>query len=262
MLNDLYEIGIGLKNELIGFLPLALLALLVLLVGYLLARLMKFITIRVLRYFSRLVNKRFEHIHLNQSVKVIGIIVFWFVMLLTFFVMSDILKFTLITTGIENLLQYSPNLIAAGLTVFIAFIVGKFLANLISSLGTKVGISYGNTLGRIIQYGVVAVAIIIAIDQIGIEIAFFINIIDITLAALLFGVALAFGLGARTSISNILATFYVRKMYKEGDMIKIGDIEGTITKIDATAVVIDTEQGRCNVPAKEFSERNSLLLKK
>ena len=262
MLNELYEIGITLKGQLLELLPHAIMALLVLIIGYLLARLMKFLVIRLLRHISQLVNNRFEQIHLNKSAKTIGIIVFWFVMLFTFLIMSDVLKFTFITRGIKSLLQYSPNLLAAGFTIFIAYVVGKFLANLITSFSAKNGISYGQTLGRIIQYGIVAIAVIIAIDQIGIEIGFFINIIDIILGALLFGAALAFGLGARTSMSNILATFYVRKMYKEGDEIRIGDVEGMITKIDTTAVVLDTEYGQYTIPSKEFNERKSLLLKK
>ena len=262
MLKELYEISMTLKSQLWEFLPQAMMALLVLIIGYILARILKFLVIKLLRHFSQLVNSRFEQIQLIQSAKIIGIVVFWFVMLFTILLMSDILKFTFITTGIKSLLQYSPNLIAAGLTVFIAYIVGKFLANLIASVSIKMGISYGQTLGRIIQYGIVFIAIIIAIDQIGIEIAFFINIINIILAALLFGAALAFGLGAKTSISNILATFYIRKRYKEGDEIRIGDVEGKITKIDTTSVVLDTENGQCNIPAKEFNEGNSLLLKK
>jgi small-conductance mechanosensitive channel len=87
-----------------------------------------------------------------------------------------------------------------------------------------------------------------------------INIIDIGFAALLFGAALAFGLGAKTAVSNILATFYVRKMYKVGDQVKIDDIQGKIAKIDDTSVVIDTQAGQVIVPAKNFSESKSFLI--
>ncbi|NJC27422.1 mechanosensitive ion channel family protein [Neolewinella antarctica] len=262
MLEELYEIGIALRVRLLEFLPQATMALIVLIIGYVLARLIEMLVIRSLRHTGRLVSRRFVQLNLSQYATVIGLIVFWFVILLTFLLVSDILKFTLITVGIKSLLQYLPNLLAAGFTVLLAYILGKFLANLVASVGTKVGVSYGLTLGRIIQYGIVIIGVIIAIDQIGIEIAFFINIINIILAALLFGAALAFGLGARTSISNILATFYVRKMYKEGDEIRIGDLEGKITKIDTTAVVLETKLGQCNVPAKAFNESTSLLLKK
>lgn len=262
MLEELNQIALLLRVQLLELLPRVLMALLVLVVGYFVARFTKFLVIKLIRYVSQVANRRLGQMHLDRSSSVIGVVVFWFVMLITLLVMSDILRFTLITTGIKSLLEYSPNIIAACLIVLIAYIAGKFLSNLIASLSTKVGVSYGQTLGRIVQYGIVFIAITIAIDQIGIEIDFLINLIDIVLAALLFGAALAFGLGARTAISNILAAFYVRKMYKEGDEIRIGDVQGTITKIEATAVVLETELGQCSIPAKEFNERTSLLLKK
>lgn len=262
MLEELYKIGLSLQERLLEYLPLVLMALLVLALGYLLARLTKFLVMKLLRYASQLINRRFKQIHLEESVKVAGIVVFWLVMLLTILIISDILRLTIITTGLKSLLEYSPNLLAAGSIIFIAYLIGNFLAGLIASVSLKVGISYGRTLGRIVQYGIVAIAITIAVDQIGVEIDFFIDIIDIILAALLFGAALAFGLGARASISNILASFYVRKMYKEGDEISIGDVKGKIVKIDATAVILDTEAGQCSIPAKTFNEHNSLLLKK
>lgn len=262
MLQELYEISIRLKDELLEFLPRALLALGVLIVGYLLARLMKYLVIKLVRRVSRLVNNRSVQNNLDHSAAIFGIVIFWFVILFTILLMSEVLEFTIVTTGIESLLQYSPNLLAAGLTIFVAYIFGKFVANLIASVSARVGIAYGRTLGRIVQYAILGIAIVIAIDQVGIDNTIVISIINIVLAALLFGAALAFALGAKDSISNIVAAFYVRKMYKEGDEIRIGEVEGRITKFDATAVVLDTEHGQCVIPAKEFNERNSFLLRK
>lgn len=49
-------------------------------------------------------------------------------------------------------------------------------------------------------------------------------------------------------------------MYKVGDNIKIHDIEGHISKIDATTVLIDTTTGQVVVPAKEFNEHKSVVI--
>ena len=261
-MEELNQISLGIKDGFLNLLPKLIIALLVLGLGYLVARLVRLLVIKLLGYINQLIKRRFKDIDLTQPTALIGTTFFWLILLSTFFMIADILGLSVIKTWMDRILMYAPNLIAAILIILAAIILGKFISEFFQSAGKKLGLHYAATLGRIIQSFILITAIIIAIDQIGVEVTFLINIIDIVLAALLFGAALAFGLGARTSISNILATFYVRKMYKEGDHVKIGKIEGVVTRIDATMVVLDNEAGQSFIPAKEFSETKSFLIKK
>ena len=262
MIEELRNMTIVFKEQLLNLLPQLILSLLVLGIGYGLARLVKFMILRLVNYIVRSINQRFENINLNQSGAFLGIAFFWLVMLATIILISDILKLTFITRGFGVILRYSPNVLAAILTIFAGIILGKFIAKIISGLSTRVGFSNADTLGKIAQYLVLITAFVIAVDQLGIEVTVIINMLNIILAALLFGAAFAFALGAKTSISNILANYYIRKLYKIGDHVKIGEIDGTIKKIEGTVVVIETESGQYIIPAKEFNETKSLLVKK
>jgi small-conductance mechanosensitive channel len=82
------------------------------------------------------------------------------------------------------------------------------------------------------------------------------------ISALLFGAALAFGLGARTSISNILGAYYVKKSLNIGDKVEIGENKGVIVKIDDHAVSLETKTGILMIPAKDFNEMQVSLIKK
>ncbi|MGB3149026.1 MAG: mechanosensitive ion channel domain-containing protein [Maribacter sp.] len=177
-------------------------------------------------------------------------------------VITDILELTVLTNWFQSIIHYVPNILAAILIVFTAIILGNLVSDTLLSVGKRTGIKYSTTLVRIIRFVLLLLAIVIALDQIGIEIALLINIIDIVLAALLFGAALAFGLGARTSISNILACYYIRKRYKVGDEIQVGKTRGIIIKIDTTNIVMDNEIGQVTIPAKLFNETKSYLIKK
>ncbi len=261
-MDELYNTAISLKNQLLELLPQVIISLVVLGIGYIFARLIKFFILRLVRYVSRLINQRFEQINIDQSAPFIGLAFFWLVMLATFILISNILKLTILTKGLEIIFVYSPNVIAAILIVFVAIIFGKFISRTISTFGNQVGIQYGNTLGKIVQYLILLSAIIIAIDQLGIEVTFLISMMNITVASVFFAAAFAFGLGARTSVSNILASFYIRKMYKEGDYIRIGDVEGRIAKIESNVVRIDSELGQFFIPAKTFNESQSILINK
>jgi len=249
-------------NDFLALVPNILISLLVLGVGYLLAYLVKYLVKRFIGYVGKLVSRRFNNVDLGQAGTFIGMAFFWLIIFSSILLITDILGLTILTNWFESILKYVPNVLAAILIIFAAIIIGNFIAGLINSVGNRVGLNYNKTLGKVIQFIILFTAIIIAIDQVGIEITFLINIINIVLAALLFGAALAFGLGARTSISNILGAFYVRKMYKEGDEVQIGKIKGTITKIDQGNVILNSEEGQVAIPAKEFNETKSFLINK
>lgn len=258
-LNTIFQ---NIKNEFLELIPNILMSLVVLGLGYLIARLVKYFVIRLINYIGGLLKRRFKTINLRQAGSFIGAVFFWLIIFSSVLLITDILGLTVLTNWFENILQYVPNAIAAILIIFAAIIMGNFLYDLIESVSTRAGLEYSSTLGRIAQFFVLSMAIFIAIDQIGIEITFLINIIDIVLAAILFGGALAFGIGSKTSVSNILAAFYVRKTYKEGDDVEIGKIRGRILKINPTNVVLDNEKGEVTIPAKEFNERKSFLITK
>jgi hypothetical protein len=262
MLNDLNTILHSLKEGLLELIPNILISLVVFGIGYLLARLVKYLMTRLIRYLGTAISRRIRGVNLEEAATFIGIAFFWLILFSTVLLITDILGLRVLTTWFESILQYTPNLLAAILIIFAAVILGNFIATLVSNLGNKFGLEYGPTLGRIAQSIILFTAIVIAIDQIGIEVTFLINIIDIVLAALLFGAALAFGLGARDSVSNILASYYVRKMYKAGDYIQVGSVKGTIIKIDSTHVLLENESGQMSVPSKSFNRRNSFLISK
>lgn len=262
MLEELTKIATGFKDGFLHFIPKLIIASVVLGIGYLIARLVKFLVMRLVNQTSKLISKRIANIRLGEYAPLMGTTFFWIILLSTFLLITDILGLTLITDWVDSILKYTPNLIAAILIILVAVVLGKFTSDFISSAGKQLGLQYVVTLGTVAQYFIVITAIIVAIDQIGIEITFLTTLINIILALLLFGGALAFGIGAKTSVSNILANFYVRKMYKVGDLVKIGDVEGTISKIDNTIVVLDNESGQVSIPAKAFIETSSVLIKK
>jgi len=262
MIKELNTILGNLKNQFLELIPNILISLLILVIGYLVARLIRFLVIRLINYIGRVVSHKFKTVNLSQAGSFIGAAFFWLILFSTVLLITDILGLTVLTNWFETIIQYVPNLLAALFIIFAAIIIGNLISDFIISVSARLGLEYSKTLGRIARFLLLFVAIIIAMDQVGIKITFLIDIIEIILAFLLFGAALAFGLGARTSTSNILGSFYVRKSYKEGDEIQIGDVKGKIIKIDTTTVILDAENVQVSIPAKEFNETKSFLIKK
>lgn len=267
IIDDLSQLFLQFKENFFDYLPKLVFALVIILIGIAVARILQALVNRFVKNLDRLTSSkilknRLAHIRIERSTELVGKFVYWIIIALFLTAATEVLGLPIITTWLSGLVNYLPNILIAAVIVFMGIIGGRLLRDFITNASASAGISYSDVLGRIAQYTILIITILIAVDQVGIDIEILSGLIDIVLAAILFGAALAFGLGARTSISNILASYYLQNLYKEGQMIKIGDFEGRIIQISATAVLMDTADGRVSVPAKLFNEQISILLKR
>ena len=122
------------------------------------------------------------------------------------------------------------------------------------------GLTRGDLLGRAAQIAIVTAIGVAGVEQLGIDSQFLTVTLSVTMGAALGGAALAFALGARTEVSNIVAMHYVRKTYKVGQRVALGDVTGRVRELTTTAVVLETETERVHVPGKVFGEGISRLL--
>jgi len=266
LLKDLSTLFLQFKDSFFAFIPKLVFALIIVLIGIVIARLFKALVNRLIKNIDRLTSSkilknRLAQIRLDRSTQLVGKFVYWIIIVLFLTAATEVVGLPIITTWLSGLVNYLPNILIATVIIFLGIIGGRLLRDFITNASATAGLLYSDVLGRIVQYAILIITVLIAVDQIGIDIAILTGVIDIILAAILFGAALAFGLGARTSISNILAAYYLQNMYKEGQAIRIGDYEGRIIQITSTAVVLETKDGQALIPAKLFSELASIQLK-
>ena len=255
----------SLASQMIEFLPRLLLGLVVVVVGLLIARLVEKLVGKVILYLGSALNsrlrKRLISVDLQGSAKFVSKTVFWIIILLTTAVVTQIFGIPVLTAWLSGLLDYLPNILAAVIIIFSGIIIGRLLGDLMASAVARTGVTEGSQVRKIVHFIVLFIASVIAINQVGIDIQFLTNLVTIIVAALLFGASLAFGLGARTSVSNILGSYYLQKSYHEGNTVKIDNEEGVIIKITSTAVHLKTKNGEVIIPAKDFNEQTTTLIK-
>jgi len=267
LLEDLAELLVQIRENIFAILPNLLYAVIIVLIGVLVARLLQSVVNRFINNLHRLIpGKKWQtglkQIRPEHSGRLMGKIVYWTVIVFFLTAATEVLGLPIITSWLSGLGLYLPNILIAVVVVFLGIIGGRLLRDIITTATGTVALIYGNVLGRLAQYGIILITVMIAVEQVGINVGILTGVIDIILAAILFGAALAFGLGARTSVSNILASYYVQHRYREGQTLKIGDIQGRIIQITSTAVIIETTDGQVSVPAKKFSEDVSTMLKR
>lgn len=267
ILADIGRLFTQTREHLIVLIPKLIMALLILLTGFLIARLFRTLSSKLLIKIGDLLpatklQGNIKSERLDRYSGLVGNIIFWIVFFFFLTTATEVIGLPIMTAWLSNFIQYLPNVLAAVLIGFIGIIGGAIVRDLIVTAAGSADIASGQVLGKFAQAIILLVAMVVAIQQIGIDIAFLTGIVSIALAALLFGAALSFALGARTSISNILAGYYLNNQIAIGDRVSINGCEGRIIQITPTAVILESEDGLVNIPAKKFSEEISTLLKK
>jgi hypothetical protein len=250
-----------------GYLPSLLLAAGLLLVGWLVGSVLRAAAIRLLglveqRFWQK--TRRLVEVEAGterRASEIIGSFVFWAIFVLFLAAATDALGLPVLSIWLSGLSQFLPRLLLATLIVLAGVLAGRLSRDAITAAVTTGGLAFGQALGRGAQVAVVTAAVVTAVDQVGIDSGFFTSVMLIAAGTLLGGTALAFGLGARASAGNIIAVHYVRQRYEVGQAIRVGDVQGLITEIGTTEVVVDTGEALVQVPGHLFARQAAARLK-
>ncbi len=180
--------------------------------------------------------------------------VYWLVLVVFVLAAVQVLALPMLDAAAAALSGYLPNLITAAIVVAVGYLAGGVTRGAISRSARAWGVAYGDVVGRLVQAGVVLVSVIVAIDELGVDNTLLVVAAAVVLAATLGGAAIAFGLGARSAVDNLLAAHYVQRSFRPGLVVRIDGIEGRIIEIGETSVVLETNEGRVFVPARMFGE--------
>jgi hypothetical protein len=196
------------------YVPRFLLALLLLFVGYLLARWLERAVERLLRRvrFNRLLERagvmdamERSGSHM-QSSRVVGHLVFWTVMFVFLIVAANAAGFDSLAAVLPELVSYVPSALAAITIIIVGIVLGAFVGGLImASAGMLRG---GPTLARVGRGGVILLAVFMALQELGVATEIVTTAFAILFGAFALAMALAFGLGNRELAGEITRDWY------------------------------------------------------
>ena len=254
--------------SLVTYLPVVLAAVAVLLLGWLLAVLVRSVVRRGLEsmdwLFARLVPRsggRSETLARATS-RAISTVLFWTVLLVFAASALRILGGSVFARWTENLLAYLPSAIGGVIIIVIGFTGGTLARHILEQASVGLGVGQSSLLGRLAQAVIVISCVVIGIDQLGVNVNFLIQLTTVTAAAVFGGIALVFALGTRAHLANLIGAHYARKHYAPGDHVRIGGFEGRIVEIIDGCVFIETDTGDVSVPGQHFSDEPFVKIRK
>jgi flagellar biosynthesis protein FliQ len=201
-----------------SYLPRLAVALVILIAGWLLAKAIRFGVVKTLRAlnFHVLTERAGVDAFLQQggttkdTADVVGVLVYWAVILAALIIAFNGLGLTQVTDLLSRVLLFLPKLLVALVVIIIGSYFGRFVGQSVLTYCRNVGISDAELLGKIAQYAIVIFVVLIAVDQLDIGGALVQNTFLILLAGLVFGLALAFGLGGRDWAAAMLERWWPR----------------------------------------------------
>ena len=174
---------------------------------------------------------------------------------LTFIIVAaDVMGLTVISEEIANLLRYLPVLLSALVIFMIGMFAAKLIKKALSGVLESMGIGGSKIISSIVYYIIIIFVLVTSLNQAGIDTAIITSNFTLIIGAFLLAFAIGLGLGSREVVTDLLRTFYARKTFAVGDVIKTKKIEGTIEAIDGIFITVQTAEGKLILPIKEVVE--------
>jgi hypothetical protein len=202
-------------NSFLSAIPQIIGALLIIIIGWLIASALARVTTEVLRRAGadRLMAQHGTSVYGQRSTQfkpsiVVGEIVKWIVRFVFLVAAANVLGMTQVSQLLNQVLLWIPNLLVAAVILLVAPVIARFVRGAIEVGAGQMGFTNARILGRIAEIAIVVFAVIVAINQIGIA-ANLVNTLFIGLvAALALAFGLAFGLGGRDVAARLTQEWY------------------------------------------------------
>ena len=237
------------KQTLVTALPSIFTAVIVLIVGWCLAWVLRLGVRRLFRNLAARRDRGLEQPAWSEAVEdprasnFVANGIYWLVLLTAFAVAIDALGIRAFGKWIALFPGYVPKLIFALAVVFAGVTASRWAGKAIQRAGARLPSAPTVTVVRLTQVSIVVATVLIAAEQLGIDVSLLTDVLLIALAAALGGAALAFGLGARELMADILAMHYVNKSFRIGQVVRMGSDEGRIVRTTSTSVFLENPDG-------------------
>lgn len=257
-----------LVTDVVRWLPVLGAALVLLLFGWLTARLAQFVIKGILKRLGldRLGEKAgaaqlLDDLGLDTSVsQLVARLVYWLVLLVFVLAAAESLGLQGISTTLQGLVDYLPNVLAAMLILLFGGLTARLVGTTLGALADRSGIRGGLALGQVTRYVILVFVVVLALEQLGVETTLLVNLATVLITVMLLALALAFGWGSRELARNIMAGFHLRESFVVGQRLQVRGHRGQLLVIGPVKALLDTEAGRVSLPNSVFIEEEVLIM--
>lgn len=199
-------------KAILNFLPNLIGALVIIIVGIIIGVIVGKIVerasqlLRLDSLFERFgIKRNFEKVGLRLSIaKILGGLVRWFVYVVAFLAVTNALQLKELSTFINSLLMYIPNVIVAVLILVVGVLLAHFLSEIVLSTAEGAKFKSAGFLALVTRYSIIAFTILAALVQLGIAVTLVQTLFMGIVGSAAIALGLAFGLGGQGVAREVL----------------------------------------------------------
>ena len=199
-------------NQLTHFIPQLLLAIVALILGWMLAKLVRSGVMRllILLKFDRATEKSgleafMKHAELDVSVaSILGNLAYWLTILVTIVTVADTLGLQMVADLFNKVVLYIPNVIVSILVLVFGTILARFINRLVFAWLSNMEFDGALTVSTFSEYAMMVFVFFIAMEQLQIANELLTAAYIIAFGAVGLAFAIAFGLGAKDWASKVI----------------------------------------------------------
>lgn len=250
-------------NQFIDFVPRLMGCFVILVVGYLVAKSVAVVVKKVLGRvgFDR-IGEKLNEISIVKQLKteiklseIIAKVLYYFILLVFLTAATETLGVDAITSMVLSIVNFIPQLIAAAIMLQVGIMLADVIKNTVTSLCKSFNIPSAKLIGNIVFIFFLIITFISALGQIGIETALLESSFNLILGGIVAAFALGYGIASRDVLANMISALYSRNKYKEGQIVKLDDVKGIITRIDTVSVTIQNAESSIVLPLQLFQSK-------
>lgn len=193
-------------ERVLNFLPNLIGAIIILVIGWIVADLLAWAVDRILRLIK--LPELFKTAKVEELVKktgsqldttgLIAAVVKWVFLLVTFIAAADTLKLETVREFLDRILAYLPNVVSAAAILLIGTILAHFMATVIKGAISAAKLSFMELVGNSVKYAILIFSFLAALNELGIAESFLQALFYGIVAFLAIAGGLSFGLGGQT----------------------------------------------------------------
>ena len=175
--------------------------------------------------------------------RLLGVVLFWGIVLAGVAGALSLLGLSSLEHTMDQIINLSGRALVALVILIAGVMSAGWLAELVAREAEGAGLRGPNIFRRVVFSAIVAIATLLAAEQLGLETYVLILLAIVVLATAGLVAALALGQGLALLSGNIAAGRYVQDGTQVGEVISVDGIEGTVEELDYASISVRSADG-------------------
>ena len=237
--------------EVVGRAPTVAAAVGAFLALWLVARVARLVTVRLLKLVKldeaieeTLISRIFSSLGEGSTpATALGTIVYAAIVVMAAASAADILGLPAVRGALWAVLAYLPKLAAALAVLGVGGYVARTARRAVAGVMKELKSPFAGIAESLTEGVIMLVTVTVCVNQLGADLSFITNNLAIILGALIATAAFLFAWAMRRPAEEIIANYYLRRLVRIGDQVTLANIDGTVDRFAALGLVLKDGEG-------------------